>query len=130
MARPSHVRDAVRSLLRGSERHDWSIDEVVAALAERDVAADYSSVFRGLGRLESDGAVRRVELGDGKARYEAAHDHHEHVRCERCGVVAAVPGCAVDAVRPAVERDTGFRLTGHQLLFSGVCPGCADGVER
>lgn len=126
MARPSHVRDAIAELLGSSRRHDWSIEEVAGALARRDVAADFSSVFRGLTRLERDGAVRRVALGDGRARYEASHEHHEHVRCEDCGRVAAVPGCVVDAARPGVEDATGFRITGHQVLFSGVCPSCAQ----
>ncbi|MCW2968132.1 MAG: Fur family transcriptional regulator, ferric uptake regulator [Solirubrobacteraceae bacterium] len=125
MPRPSPVRDAIADLLAASERHDWSIEDLIAALAERGVEADFSTVFRALPRLESDGVVRRVELGDGKARYEAAGAHHEHVRCERCGAVGEVPGCVVDAAVPRVQKLTGFRVTGHQLLFSGVCPACA-----
>ena len=87
--------------------------------------ADFSSVFRALARLEGEGVVRRVELGDGKQRFEAAGDHHEHVRCEECGVVGEVPGCAVRGVLPKVAKATGFVVTGHQVLFSGVCPRCA-----
>jgi Fur family ferric uptake transcriptional regulator len=76
--------------------------------------------------MEADDDVARIDLGDGKARYEAAGDHHEHVRCEVCGAVAAVPGCLVETVVPAVERRTGFKVSGHQLLFSGRCGSCAE----
>lgn len=124
MARPSHVRDAVHALLSSSHRHDWTSAAVLEGLREQEVAADRSSVFRALTRLEREGRVIRFDLGDGVARYEPAGDHHEHVRCERCGKVAAVPGCAVAPVRAAVEERTGFRLTGHQVLFTGVCPAC------
>lgn len=124
MPRPSPIRDALADLLAGSDRHDWSIEDLVGALAGRRVEADFSSVFRALARLEADGVARRVSLGDGKARFEAAGAHHEHVRCERCGTVGEVSGCVVDAVAPRVARQTGFRVTGHQILFSGVCPGC------
>jgi Fe2+ or Zn2+ uptake regulation protein len=82
-------------------------------------------VFRALTRLEADGLVRRVELGDGKARYESEGAHHEHVRCERCGTVGEVPGCVVGEAVPRVQELTGFRVTGHQILFSGVCPKCS-----
>lgn len=112
-------------LLVASGRHDWSIEDLVAGLAERGVEADFSTVFRALTRLESDGAARRVVLGDGKARYEAAGEHHEHIRCERCGTVGEVPGCVVSDALPRVQRATGFRLTGHQVVFSGLCPRCA-----
>lgn len=124
MPRPSPIRDALAALLTGSDRHDWSIEDLVGALAARGVQADFSSVFRAIARLESDGVARRVSLGDGKARFEAAGAHHEHVRCERCGAVGEVSGCVVDAAVPRVQRETGFRVTGHQILFSGVCPGC------
>ncbi len=124
MARPSPVRDAISALLERSERHDWSIEDLAAALSERGVEADFSTVFRAVGRLESDGVLRRVALGDGRARYEAAGAHHEHVRCDRCGAVGEVPGCVVDAALPRVRELTGFVVTGHEVLFSGLCPAC------
>ena len=125
MARPSPVRDAVADAIAGSGRHDWSIEDLVETLAARGVEGNFSTVFRALARLEEDGAVRRVELGDGKARYEAAGAHHEHVRCDSCGVVAEVPGCIVDDAAPRVQKLTGFRVTAHQVLFSGLCPRCS-----
>jgi Fe2+ or Zn2+ uptake regulation protein len=125
MARPSHVRTAVREVLADSSRHDWSIDDVLAELQARGVSADFSSVFRALSFWESEGAVSRVELGGGKARFEATHGHHEHVRCESCGAVAAVPGCLLEGAGTDVERLTGFAITGHSLVFSGTCASCA-----
>lgn len=112
-------------LLAASARHDWSIEDLMAGLAERGVDADFSTIFRAVSRLEADGRARRVVLGDGKARYEGAGEHHEHVRCERCGTVGEVPGCVVSESLPRVQRVTGFRLTGHQVVFSGLCPRCA-----
>lgn len=126
MARPSHVRDAVRDLIAGSDRHDWSVDEVLAALAEQAVPADFSSVCRGLTHLERAGDIRRVNLGDGKMRYEARGEHHDHVRCESCGSVAGVQGCLLDASHGDVEAATGYVIRDHALLFSGLCRTCAQ----
>jgi Fe2+ or Zn2+ uptake regulation protein len=127
MARPSHVRTAIAELVSTSSRHDWTIADVLEELERRGLEADFSSVFRGLSRLADEGTVQRVELGDGKARFEAAGAHHEHVRCERCGAVGEVAGCLVNQVVPAVEKQTGFAVTGHRLLFSGLCGACAPG---
>ena len=127
MGRPSHVRTAIEEILDGSERHAWSIEDVGAALARDGVRADSSSVFRGLVRLSDEGKISRVELGDGKLRFEASRPHHEHIECESCGDVAAVPGCLVDELVPQVERQTGFAVRAHRLLFSGVCITCAGG---
>lgn len=118
MARPSHVRTAIDALLSGSDRHDWTIEDIADRLHSTGRSADPSSVFRALNKLEEDGAVRRVDLGDGKAHYEGSREHHEHIRCEECGAVDEVPGCSVR--RPKTD----FVVTGHQLLFSGLCPRC------
>lgn len=125
MARPSHVRSAIEELLTTSARHDWTIETVGLALKDRGIPADPSSVFRGLVRLRDDGVIDQVDLGDGKLRFEAKGQHHEHVTCETCGSVRAVPGCLVERAIPEIERETGFTISGHRLLFAGRCARCA-----
>jgi Fe2+ or Zn2+ uptake regulation protein len=120
MARPSHVRDAVAELL--DERHAWTVDAAHAALGARGVSADRASVHRALIRLCADGDARRFELG-ARAHFERTGAHHEHVVCEDCGAIAAVPGCVVDEA--AVARRTGFAVTGHSVTFSGRCGACS-----
>jgi Fur family transcriptional regulator, ferric uptake regulator len=125
MPRPSHVRDAVASLLAGSDRHGWSLDEVDHALRERGIAADPSSIFRALEHLEGVGTLVRVELADGKARYELHQEHHEHIVCTSCGAIAPIPGCLVPEAQEAIAASTGYLVGGHKLLFEGLCPACA-----
>ena len=125
MPRPSHVRDAVRDRLCGGDRHLWSIEELQLALHAADVPADYSSVFRALVWLEENGGALKVDLGDGRARYEAPGGHHEHVRCDACGAVGAIPGCVVEGAVGEVEQATGFQVRSHRLVLTGLCPDCA-----
>lgn len=76
--------------------------------------------------MERDGLVDKVDIGDGKAHFELREDHHEHIRCDACGRVVGVPGCILENATAAVESDTGFTITSHQLLFSGICPECTS----
>jgi Fe2+ or Zn2+ uptake regulation protein len=124
MPRPSPVRDALRECLREQPRHGWSLDELLQELHATEVKADFSTVFRALNWLEAEGEVRRVDLGDGKARYEANSAHHEHIRCSSCGTVTEVPGCLVQGSTQLVEATTGFSITDHRLVFTGLCPTC------
>lgn len=128
MPRPSPVRDALRELFSRPQHRAWSLDELVEDVRSSLGSGDYSTVFRAVATFEADGVVDKVDLGDGLARYEAHRDHHEHVRCQRCGRVAAVPGCALEAVGSEIESSTGFRLIGHNLVFAGLCPQCARTV--
>jgi Fur family transcriptional regulator, ferric uptake regulator len=123
--RPSPVRDALEEVFSGHDHKAWSLEELVERVRLTIGAGDYSSVFRAVGVLEGKGHIQRIDLGDGLSRYEARRDHHEHVRCDRCGRVAEVQGCVVEGAAREIERSTGYRLTSHSLVFSGVCPECA-----
>ena len=126
MARPSHVRDAVADLVSASDKHGWTLEDAHVALDSSGVEADPSSVFRALVYLSETGALERIELGDGRARFERPGNHHEHIVCSQCGEVAEIPGCLIDRAVPEVERRTGFAVTGHNLTFSGRCADCGE----
>jgi len=130
MPRPSPVRDALRGIVERETGHRaWSLDELHRLISDRTGGSDYSSVFRAAALLEAEGVLVRLDLGDGLSRFEAAGAHHEHVRCQGCGIVAEIPGCAVAGVTAAVESSTGFRLSGHQVVFSGICPSCVAALD-
>jgi len=121
------VTDEVRRLLDTDERHAWSIDELFQAARSSLGSVDYSSVFRAVSQLERQGLVDKIDLGDGRSRFEPREDHHEHIRCERCGRVAEVPGCVLDDAAAQVRSLTGFKVTSHRVVFGGLCRECAAG---
>lgn len=125
MPRPSPVRDELERVFAARDHRTWSLDELVERVRSRVGGGDYSTVFRAVGVLERKGQIQRIDLADGLSHYEARRDHHEHVRCDSCGRVAEVEGCAVEAAAREIERSTGYRLTSHSLVFSGLCPECA-----
>jgi Fur family ferric uptake transcriptional regulator len=124
MARPSHVRDSVRGLLESSDRHDWSIEDLHSGVLATGLSADYSSVFRAVTWLEQHGVIAQVALGDSRVRYELVGRHHDHVRCDECCAVSSLPDCLLQRTEARVEKGTGFMVTGHHLVFSGLCPDC------
>ena len=126
MPRPSPVTDAVRGLLTAGDRHAWSIEELHQSAVAEVGGADYSTVFRAIVGLERQGLVDRVDLGDGRVRFEVPDRHHEHVRCDSCGEVAEIPGCLVEDAVERVRGVTGYVVTTHQIVFSGVCPRCSE----
>ena len=129
MARPAHVRTAVKRILEGSNRHGWSVDGLAEALNAAGIEASFSAVWRALQHLERAGVATQMDLGDGKTRYEPTGGHHDHVQCEHCGAVSAVEGCVIEDAVSTVEAATGFRLSEHRLVFRGVCPACIEGVS-
>lgn len=117
---------AVTTVMADGGQHAWTLDDMRAALIDRAMPVDASSVFRAVQRLESDGVIRRLELSDGKSHFELADEHHDHLRCDACGALAAVPCGVLDTMLSAVERQTGFAVTGHQLVLTGKCHQCTE----
>jgi Fur family transcriptional regulator, ferric uptake regulator len=125
MPRPSPVRDQVRSLLLSGARHAWSLEELLDRVRASTPSANYSSVFRAVTFLEQEGVVQRVEVGDGRGRYEPNSNHHDHVACDGCGRVVEIQGdCLVRQVDGQIAAMTGFAVSGHSLVFTGTCPDC------
>ena len=103
----------------------WALDELLDRVRKEAGSGDYSTIFRAVEYLERQGLVARVELGDGRARYEPISRHHDHVVCTDCGRVADTgQDCVVDQAATRVSGATGYAISAHQLVFSGLCPDC------
>jgi Fur family ferric uptake transcriptional regulator len=56
-------------------------------------------------------------------------EHHEHIRCTRCNEIAPTPGCVLPNAHAAIAASTGYLVSGHRVLFEGLCPVCSK-VEK
>src|SRR5258706_8279291 len=115
MARRSPVRDAVGEVMQRGDHRAWLIEELLTEVRRTGHRTNWSSIFRAVVALERAGAVHRVDLGDGRHRYELTGEHHEHIQCLRCGRVAEIAGCLLADTATRVQRLTGFQVTDHRL---------------
>lgn len=81
------------------------------------------TVYRTLDLFGELGLVRRLDLGDG-ARYELAEDHHHHLICEECGIVAEFEQCPLDLHRLPPQLASGFEVRAHSVEVYGRCSDC------
>ncbi len=110
--------------MRDDAAHGLTMEEIHRLVVATGASADFSSVYRAVIHLEREGEISRIDLGDGATRFEAEAGHHEHVRCERCGAVAGLPGCLLGQVAESVRSITGFSVSEHSLVLSGRCAQC------
>lgn len=124
MARTPVVSTALLTLMRERHHHAWTLEDLHAALAERDIAADFSSVFRAAEKLAASADVRKLTLEDGRARFELFDAHHDHLHCTRCGELVPVPCLLGPSNFAALEREAGVAILDHHLVLSGICRDC------
>jgi Fur family ferric uptake transcriptional regulator len=124
MARKPIVSTALLSLIHERHHHAWTLEDLHGGLSERNVAADFSSVFRAAEKLAATGAIRKLILEDGRARFEISDAHHDHLHCTRCGELVPVPCMIGPADFAALERAAGVAILDHHLVLSGICRDC------
>jgi Fur family ferric uptake transcriptional regulator len=101
--------------------------QVFDAARERCPELGLTTVYRTLDLLSEIGALRRVHGPDHCEAFVPAGAAHGHtVVCSRCGQVVEFTECDLRAVAAAAARQTGYRITGHFLQFSGLCATCSE----
>ena len=119
------ARVAVIELL-DAENCCVSAAEVHESLGER---VGLASVYRVLESLHAAALVRRVDVGDGIARYEplrVSGEHHHHLVCTECGKVEAFDDPALERAIRRVEAKSGYAVEQHDVVLQGACDTCRD----
>ena len=120
----SQQRERIYEAVRTSMEHP-SAQMVFDALRPEMPRLSLGTVYRNLHQMAQEGRLR--ELEGPVARFDAVLPSHTHIRCVRCGQVADLE-LPYD---PALDREAagdGWVITGHELVFNGICPAC--GAER
>jgi len=104
-----------------------SAQEVVERAHERAHPVGVASSYRVLERLHSLELVRRIDLGDGVARYEAVnpgeHRHH-HLVCIECGRIEPFEDARLERALHATTPPPGFSLIDHEVVMRVRCAVC------
>jgi Fur family transcriptional regulator, ferric uptake regulator len=121
------ARRAVVDLL-GRQRCCLSAQEIFDGLRKARRPVGIASVYRALDALVELRLVKRVDAGDGIARYEpapASGEHHHHVVCRDCGKVEAFADPQLERVIDRVSGGLGYSVDEHEVVLIGACADCA-----
>ena len=140
----SWTTDALDTLERGGFRSGGARRAVVELLGRQDCCLSaqeifdrlrrarrpvgIASVYRALDALAELRLVKRVDAGDGIARYEAAPadgDHHHHLVCRDCGRVEAFSDSRLERAIDRVAGGLGYAVEEHEVVLVGACADCS-----
>ena len=122
-------RAEVLDEVRRSQSH-LTAGEIFERVRRRDPRIAYGTVYRTLHLLAEHGLIQELTFADQASRYDARVERHDHVHCLDCGVLLDVDvPVALMALHVAAEQ-SGFDVSSHHTVFSGVCPACKSGPSR
>ena len=120
------ARRAVVELL-GRQNCCLSAQEIFDQLRRARRPVGIASVYRALEALVELRLVKRVDAGDGIARYEPAQaggDHHHHLVCRDCGKVEAFSDSRLERAIDRVAGGLGYTVHEHEVVLTGACSDC------
>lgn len=125
--KPTGPRARVLAAIEGYGGNHLTAEEIYRRLAGEGQVVSIATVYRVLGQFEDAGLVVRHRFEGGKSFYEpASAEHHDHLRCLRCGHIEEFRDPVIEQRQEAVAGDAGFQLLDHTLTLYGLCSGCRE----
>jgi Fe2+ or Zn2+ uptake regulation protein len=122
--RNTRQRGVILDILRESCSHPTA--DMIYREARRVLPnISLGTVYRNLGFLRDQGAVREIRPGEGgSSRFDAADTTHAHFHCAHCSALLDIPlPAALENLQLEEERIATVSLVDLHVI--GSCSGCA-----
>jgi Fur family ferric uptake transcriptional regulator len=111
-------RQIIIKVVEGSDDHP-DVDQLYLRSVAEDSTISIATVYRTVKLLEESGVIEKLEFGDGRARYEEAREHHEHLVDVETGEVIEFFHAELEALKEEIAHKMGYELIDHNLELYG-----------
>ena len=101
-------------------------EEIYLALKKSGQHVSRATVYRTMDILVNNGFARKMNLGDGRARYESKVNspHHDHLVCMDCGLIVEFMDQQIEDLQDEIAIQYEFQLKRHIHQLFGLCKKC------
>ena len=101
-------------------------EEIYLALKKSGQHVSRATVYRTMDILVNNGFARKMNLGDGRARYESKVNspHHDHLVCMDCGLIVEFMDQQIEDLQDKIAIQYNFQLKRHIHQLFGICKKC------
>ena len=101
-------------------------EEIYLALKKGGQHVSRATVYRTMDILVNNGFARKINLGDGRARYESKVNspHHDHLVCMDCGLIVEFMDQKIEDLQDEIAIQYEFQLKRHIHQLFGLCKKC------
>lgn len=101
-------------------------EEIYLAIRQSGLNVSRATVYRTIDVLVKNKMVRKLELGDGRARYEHRVNatHHDHLICIQCGKIEEFMDEVIESRQDEIVKKFGYKLVRHIHQLFIICSEC------
>ena len=107
-------RLAVWMEIRISREHR-DADDIYISIRSKGVKVSRATVYRTIDVLVKNELVRKLDVGDGKSRFESkvGEEHHDHMICLETGNIIEFYNSRLEQLQEKIALDNGYELVRH-----------------
>lgn len=118
-------RIKILQLLEKAKPHHMNAESIHQQLKDHGDDVGLATVYRVLTQFETAGLIRRHNFEGGFSVFEIEQGlHHDHIVCERCGMVKEFCDPVIEERQALLAEKSGFAITEHHHTIYGVCEKC------
>ena len=123
--RMTRQRELIVDTFLRTEGH-LSTDELHELVRRQDRKIGYATVFRTLKALTECGLARKIDLDDGRARFEHFYRHprHHHIVCVQCGRTIEFYSPELEHLQGEIVSQYDFQPVRNRFQIFGICRDC------
>ena len=90
-------------------------EEILQSLSKKDVNVSRATVYRTLDILVKYELIRKMDIGDGRIRYEGKIDdpHHDHMICVETGKIIEFVSDEIEMIQDKIAEEHGYEIIKH-----------------
>jgi Fur family ferric uptake transcriptional regulator len=113
--RMTEQRKVIAQTIAASQDHP-SVEDVYMRAHQIDAKISLATAYRTVKLFEEAGIISKLEIGDGKARYEEHPEkHHDHLIDVRTGKIIEFYNAEIEKLQEKIANEHGFKLVDHRL---------------
>ena len=116
-------RKAVWDELEKSNDH-YDADSIYENIKSKKISVSRATVYRTLDVLSKNKFIRKLDVGDGRIRYEAkiSKDHHDHMICLETGKIIEFFNEDLEKLQDEIAKKYGYKVVrhSHQLFVKPI----------
>ena len=107
-------RSAIFDEVIYGEKHR-ECEQICDSLKKKNHNASRATVYRTLDILIKYDFVRKMDIGDGRIRYESkiGHPHHDHMICVETGKIIEFVSDEIEALQEKIAKEHGYKIIKH-----------------
>ena len=107
-------RQAVWNEIQKSHDHR-DAEEIYISIRTSGTKVSRATVYRTIDILVNNGLLRKMDMGDGRNRFEPRLDdkHHDHIICLETGDIIEFYSDELEKLQETIAKDHGYELVRH-----------------